>query len=394
MARRERGWFGGVGVLCAVLAFAVGSVQPGRAAEDPKQFIINGPLYRRIVLLKDLVADILPPPAYIIESHLVVNELLDLVEKGAPPKDVANLIEYGRILKEGVSPKGELAGYFERLEFWTKELPANSPEYAEIREWMLDKSAEAVKKYFEIRDQKFVAALKGSDPSKSPDLGAAKAILRSELSPLYERHRAAVDQVVSRAETVAKKLERDVVTLVAKGDLSKVLIGGPYYKDIIRMKDLIADILPPPCYIIESHLISHMAIDATERGDKETAVKLLERSRQLKEGMSIKKETAGFLERQTFWKASLAGKTEAEAKIKDLMVRGICEPALKFFEAREALFVPAIQKGDAPAAKKAFREALDPRYREHRKLIDELVAMANKAYSELMAEVDSKVGAK
>jgi methyl-accepting chemotaxis protein len=38
---------------------------------------VGGPLYERIVLDKDLVADILPPPNYIIESWLTVLLLAD-----------------------------------------------------------------------------------------------------------------------------------------------------------------------------------------------------------------------------------------------------------------------------------------------------------------------------
>jgi hypothetical protein len=32
---------------------------------------VNGPVYERIVQSKDLIADILPPPEYIIESYMV-----------------------------------------------------------------------------------------------------------------------------------------------------------------------------------------------------------------------------------------------------------------------------------------------------------------------------------
>src|SRR5215510_11611226 len=34
------------------------------------QLKVNGPVYRQIVLGKDLIADILPPPEYVIESYL------------------------------------------------------------------------------------------------------------------------------------------------------------------------------------------------------------------------------------------------------------------------------------------------------------------------------------
>ena len=37
---------------------------------------VNGTMYQRIVLNKDLVADILPPPEYIVESFLTVYEIL------------------------------------------------------------------------------------------------------------------------------------------------------------------------------------------------------------------------------------------------------------------------------------------------------------------------------
>ena len=38
---------------------------------------VNGQWYHRIVQGKDLVADILPPPEYIVESYLVVFQMLD-----------------------------------------------------------------------------------------------------------------------------------------------------------------------------------------------------------------------------------------------------------------------------------------------------------------------------
>ena len=37
--------------------------------------------------------------------------------------------------------------------------------------------------------------------------------------------------------------------------LGQVEVNGPIYRDIVRGKDLVADVLPPPSYIIESYLV-------------------------------------------------------------------------------------------------------------------------------------------
>src|SRR5689334_14898710 len=42
---------------------------------------VNGPLYQRIIQGKDLIADILPPPEYVIESYLVALQLSDASNK-------------------------------------------------------------------------------------------------------------------------------------------------------------------------------------------------------------------------------------------------------------------------------------------------------------------------
>jgi radical SAM superfamily enzyme len=43
---------------------------------------VNGPIYERIVQSKDLIADILPPPEYIIESYLVCMQIQDAPDAG------------------------------------------------------------------------------------------------------------------------------------------------------------------------------------------------------------------------------------------------------------------------------------------------------------------------
>ena len=92
-----------------IAVFALGFVMYGgwsfKTLNDLK---VNGPLYQRIVQGKDLVADILPPPEYIIESYLVSLQLSSATEKA----EQDGLIERLKALK---------AEYDTRHEFWLKE---------------------------------------------------------------------------------------------------------------------------------------------------------------------------------------------------------------------------------------------------------------------------------
>ena len=70
---------------------------------------VNGPVYNKIVQGKDLVADILPPPVYLIESYLTVREMTDENDTAILNQEAKYLIN--KLKKE----------YFERHEYWTKE---------------------------------------------------------------------------------------------------------------------------------------------------------------------------------------------------------------------------------------------------------------------------------
>ena len=46
--------------------------------------------------------------------------------------------------------------------------------------------------------------------------------------------------------------------------ISTVRVNGPLYRDIEAEKDLIADVMPPPQYVIESYLVAFQIAGATE----------------------------------------------------------------------------------------------------------------------------------
>lgn len=69
---------------------------------------VNGALYQRIAQGKDLVADVLPPPEYIIESYLVTFELMATQDKAERERLTA---QFARLKEE----------YLARHAFWSKE---------------------------------------------------------------------------------------------------------------------------------------------------------------------------------------------------------------------------------------------------------------------------------
>jgi len=135
-------------------------------------------------------------------------------------------------------------------------------------------------------------------------------------------------------------------------------VNGPIYTRVVLVKDLVADILPPPEYIIESYLTAATALDEPPTGlasARETFARL----------------HRDFDDRHAVWAA--AG---LEGKIADDLLKRSYLPAQLFFEKAETAFFPALDRGDRTAAQASFAE-LTTLYREHRAAIDDVVTAAN-----------------
>lgn len=147
--------------------------------------------------------------------------------------------------------------------------------------------------------------------------------------------------------------------------LSIAKVHGPYYKDIVQGKDLIADILPPPNYIIESYLMAlHMA-NETEEGVTNTAMRAYtDRCEALK---------AEFDERHQYWIEDLP-----DGEMKTVKVVDTYNPANSFYQVMFDEFIPACLEGDSVKAKELSRGSLREHYEVHRTAVDKVVAMAIK----------------
>ncbi len=147
------------------------------------------------------------------------------------------------------------------------------------------------------------------------------------------------------------------IGVVALGELK---VGGRVYRQIVLGKDMVADILPPPEYIIESYLEATLAL-------QEPANAAAHRDR-------LKKLRAEYDERRAYWQTE----PEFDADIKRTLTEKSYAPVATFWKVLEGEFFPALERKDMAGAGKAYT-ALAAAYRAHRAVIDEIVERSNAA---------------
>jgi methyl-accepting chemotaxis protein len=145
--------------------------------------------------------------------------------------------------------------------------------------------------------------------------------------------------------------------------LHEVKVNGPIYERIVQSKDLIADILPPPEYIIESYLVCMQIQDAPDAGVRKQLVARL---------LTLKGE---YDTRHAFWETQPLGK-----EIRQVFLEQAHAPALAFYATAAGEFIPAMDRQD-PAAAAAAMARLTQHYETHRKAVDQVVDMATKQFS-------------
>ncbi len=159
---------------------------------------------------------------------------------------------------------------------------------------------------------------------------------------------------------------------------SKARVNGDIYNSIIQGKDVLADVLPPPIYILEPFLVAYQLTDAT---DSAQTRKLMEKMSQLRKD---------YEDRHAFWE-----KTITNVALKNTLTTEAHEPAMRFFETLDKEFMPAIAKGDKPVAQEILRTKLISEYANQRTIVDKVVSLAagnNAAKESELKEVLSASG--
>jgi methyl-accepting chemotaxis protein len=155
--------------------------------------------------------------------------------------------------------------------------------------------------------------------------------------------------------------------------MSTLNVNGPIYQHIVQGKDIIADILPPPEYIIESYLV---ALQLTQASDPTEISTLVSRFQALK---------AEFESRHQYW-----SEQPLEQDLQNSLLERSYRPAQTFYNEASQRFLPNIQSGNhdvSQASLLAMRHA----YEEHRAVIDEVVKITTALNLEVEAQTHSTI---
>lgn len=168
---------------------------------------VHGQYYNRITQGKDLIADILPPRNYIVESYLTALQMAEEVVDG---KDDSKLQGY-------VETCTRLRSEFDaRHEFWKQDLDEGEMKQLKTVDCYLPAIA-----FYEILFNDFIPACRAGDSEKTHEL------IRGSLRQNFDTHRLAVERVGKMAEARNRNQEAEVATLLQQRmALSAVAIAG------------------------------------------------------------------------------------------------------------------------------------------------------------------------
>ena len=107
-------------------------------------------------------------------------------------------------------------------------------------------------------------------------------------------------------------------------------VNGPMYGEIVQGKDLVADILPPPEYILETYLNVHLLLAEKDAAQQSLLVDKLKALRD------------DFNDRFQHWQTNLPA-----GKMRQCLVNEVAPPAKEFYESSKLRYCPRFAQGKA-----------------------------------------------
>jgi len=163
---------------------------------------------------------------------------------------------------------------------------------------------------------------------------------------------------------LARRGSRALIALTALAILvtgyvvSQIRYGGPIVAQTTLQADMIADVLPPPLFVVETYLDTTLAVSDLSKADALKA--------------DIAESRADYLARRDFWRNQdlpdeVRGKLETTVGT-----------AQQFWDVVDKQFIPALDARDAPTLRRLHDEQLAPLYHRQHQSVTDLVAAAHK----------------
>ncbi len=168
---------------------------------------VNGPLYNRIVQDKDLTADILPPPQYIIESYLLV---LQMVDEQDPALRRDQIVQFKVLENE----------YNTSHQDWADKLEEGTLEERTLKEKLIVESYEPAQAFYKLVKEKVIVPLESGETSEEIKT-ATRGVIRDE----YRKHRIAIDEVVILANQQVEDEKNSVESTITSWKITQLVFG-------------------------------------------------------------------------------------------------------------------------------------------------------------------------
>ena len=162
-----------------------------------------------------------------------------------------------------------------------------------------------------------------------------------------------------------------IMAVVAGLTVNSIRIGGQSYRQIEGGKDLIADILPPPLYVVEAYLTAHTLED--DPGNNPQA-------RETFAGLHRQYE-----ERMAFWR-----KAGVPSTVKSVLMEDADKAAQDFFSVVEDEMLPAMDRGDL-VAKDAAVQRMTEAFHRHQAAVHAAVPLIETSNTDMVGLADRKV---
>ncbi len=139
--------------------------------------------------------------------------------------------------------------------------------------------------------------------------------------------------------------------------LNRLKVNGPIYEQVVNGKDLIADILPPPLFVVEAYMLALEAGDFPEVAAANTA--------------KIAKLALAYKERRAYWQTS-----SLPQNLKDQLANTVLSKSDLFWQEMDSAVLPALAMKDTAKVKDLLAHLKDT-FHLHQEAVEQLVLSSN-----------------